>query len=66
MIDDFCELIAQIEADPEALVTGLTIRDYLMLRQHIVLCQKCSDSADRVNERYKHEKPSIKDYLSEN
>jgi hypothetical protein len=52
MIEDMCKFVKQIESDPEAIVSGLTVRDYLQLRLHIHTCEQCYESVDRVRERY--------------
>lgn len=59
MIDNFCEFIAAIERDPEAPVYGLTVRDRLMIEDHINNCEKCGAAADRVNEKYNKRPPTI-------
>ena len=63
---DFCEFFAAIERDPTAIINDLTVRDYLLARQHLATCEKCYDSSVRVMTRYKNEKAEFKDYLSEN
>lgn len=55
---DFCALIRGIEKDPEAIINDLTVRDYLLLRQHIQLCDECYEAVERVNKKYPDE-PSI-------
>ncbi len=51
---DFCKIFAEIEKDPEALVTDWTVRDYYLAKAHILECQACSDSCDRVIEKEKN------------
>lgn len=48
MINDICKFVRDIEADPEAIVTGLTIGDYYMLKEHIFNCDSCFNSTERV------------------
>ena len=56
---DYCEFISNIEKDPEAIVSDLTVRDYLLLRMHIRECSKCYESAERVNEKYQNKTNTI-------
>ncbi len=66
MIENMCKFIAEIEQDPEALVTGMTIKDYLLLRQHIQDCDNCYLATERVNSKYKQTEPDINDTFNVN
>lgn len=66
MIEDMCAFFRAIERNPEAIVSGLTVRDMLYLRQHIQMCDECYEITNRVNERYKDEKPNLGDFYNEN
>ena len=66
MIDNFCKFVADIEADPEAIVSNLTIQEYLLLRQHIYLCEDCYDAVERVNKRYKDKMEGDNNLFMEN
>jgi len=48
---DFCRFFADIEADPTAVVPQLTVIQYLLARQHILLCETCYDRCERVAEQ---------------
>lgn len=54
-IDDYCKFFRDIEANPEALITGLTIRDYLYLREHLFNCDSCFNITERVNAKNKNQ-----------
>ncbi len=48
MINNMCEFFQKIEENPDAMVTGLTIRDYLQLRAHLETCDTCFNRSQRV------------------
>ena len=48
MIEDWCRFFADIEADPEAIVSGLTIGDLMAAREHLVGCDACYLRSERV------------------
>lgn len=48
MISDFCEWFKDIEADPHRIVAGLSVREFLLAREHMAVCSDCSDLVDRV------------------
>ncbi len=56
---DYCEFFEQIEKDPEAILVGLTIGEYMEASKHVKQCQKCLDSTQRVLDRYDNEPPTI-------
>ena len=45
---DFCEYIADIEANPKAIAPPLTVRQFYALREHVNGCKTCSTRVDRV------------------
>lgn len=49
MIEDYCKFFANIAKDPEKIISGLTVKDYLLARQHITSCDKCAETVDIVN-----------------
>ena len=50
---DYCELIAAIGRDPSKIVSGLKVRDFLLMKQHYNECDKCAAIVDDVVENYK-------------
>jgi hypothetical protein len=52
-IENFCEFIRKIHADPLAKIEGLSIRDFYALQDHVNQCEECLRLVDEVNERYK-------------
>ncbi len=48
MINNMCEFFQKIEENPDAIVTGLTIRDCLLLRAHLETCDICFNRSQRV------------------
>ncbi len=48
MIKDMCDFFKKVEENPSAIVTGLTIRDYLLLRAHLEGCNVCFNRSQRV------------------
>ncbi len=56
---DYCEFFATIEKDPEAVISGLTIGEYMEAANHVQECKTCMDSTQRVLDRYKDEPPTI-------
>lgn len=51
MIEDYCEFFRNIEADPNKIVTGLTVRDFLKARMHLASCDECKGCAERTLEK---------------
>jgi hypothetical protein len=47
---EMCEYFKKVAADPSALAPPLTVREFLQLRQHILVCQECSDLVDKTLE----------------
>ncbi len=64
MIEDLCKFFAGIEAAPEAIVSGITVRDYLLLREHLVTCDKCFEIAERISSQFKPQ--TFMDIMGEN
>jgi len=60
---DFCEYFKKIAEDPTAPAPPITVKDFLKARQHILVCQECSDLVDQVLEQAP---PSIGPQVSEN
>jgi hypothetical protein len=56
---DCCKFFQQIEADPEAIITDLTIGEYLMARNHLIDCEECNAIVDRVINKYPEERNRI-------
>jgi len=56
-IENFCEFVKGIHADPFKLVKNLTLREYYALKDHIQMCNKCTQLLDDVNEKYRDYKP---------
>lgn len=48
---DCCQFIADIKQDPAKQITGLKIKDFLALKEHITVCYKCADAVDEIIER---------------
>ncbi len=48
MINNMCEFFQKIEENPDALVTGLTVRDYMLLRAHLSTCDDCFNRSERI------------------
>lgn len=48
--ETFCELFKDIEKNPLKVRDDLTVRDFLRARQHILVCEECSQIVDRVHE----------------
>lgn len=48
---NYCDFIAAIEADPNKKITGLKVKDFLALRQHVILCIKCNQAVSRTLRR---------------
>lgn len=56
---DYCKFIDEIKQDPAKKITGLKIRDFLALKEHIADCHTCADAVDNILEREKDTPPSI-------
>lgn len=56
---NFCEFFAQIEKDPEAIITGLTIGEYYQAAAHVQKCKTCMDVTERVANRYPDDKLDV-------
>lgn len=54
---DWCEFFREIEEDPKALVSGLTIRDLILARGHISTCDTCDQRVNRVLDSAPPEEP---------
>lgn len=63
---DCCAFIDKIDKDPAQQVKGLRVRDYLMIRSHIVTCKTCSDKVNSVLERAPKNKEKHSTDFSEN
>lgn len=61
---DFCEFFRNIEANPDAIVKGITIREMMQAREHLHNCERCSLSSQRV--LAKAPKDSLKNMYGEN
>lgn len=48
MIEYFCKFFRQIEEHPEKIINDLTIRDYLLARNHVASCEDCQATSDRI------------------
>lgn len=48
MSRDWCKFFADIEANPKAIVQGLTVRDLLLAREHVYNCDTCYMRSERV------------------
>ena len=57
--EELCSIIARITDKPEERVDYLTVNDYLQLRQHIIVCGKCSDLIDDTLKNHKHEEKKL-------
>ena len=44
---DFCQIMADIEADPKAPVE-LTVREFLALKEHVQNCDNCNVRVERT------------------
>lgn len=61
MIENVCEFIAGIEADPfkNVFPDGVTVGEYFaamkQCRDHAKDCQKCYDAVERICEKYPEE-----------
>lgn len=45
---DFCQIVRDIEKNPDAIVPIKTVRELLLLRAHVATCQECNDSVERT------------------
>lgn len=52
-MDNFCEFIKKIHADPMQEITDLKVGEFYKLKEHIQKCENCSILVDEVIERYK-------------
>lgn len=52
-----CEFIQNIHADPLKLIKNLTLRDYYSLQDHLQSCEKCGMLLNEVLEKYKNVGP---------
>lgn len=52
-IENLCEFIKKIHANPLAKIEGLSIREFYMLKDHLTTCQECDRLAEEIVERYK-------------
>ncbi len=48
---DFCEIVRNIEKNPHDLVPIKTVRDLLLLKAHVSICETCAASVERVSKR---------------
>lgn len=48
--EELCHIVERITANPKEKVDYLTVRDFLQLRQHVLICKPCSDKVDGVVE----------------
>jgi hypothetical protein len=53
-IENYCEFIKKIHADPLAKITGLTIGDLYSLQDHVNTCEQCIILTNEVLARYKN------------
>jgi hypothetical protein len=49
MTRDWCKFFQEIEENPKRLITGLKIRDYLAMREHVQSCDACYNRVQRVD-----------------
>lgn len=59
MIEDFCKWFRDIANDPEAIISGLTVRDYLHARMHLLSCNKCRELTEKVVAERPNDDPPI-------
>jgi hypothetical protein len=45
---DYCRYFAQIEADPSAIAPQMTVREFMGAKEHVKVCDVCSNRVDRV------------------
>jgi hypothetical protein len=55
--EDWCQFFRDIEDDPSAIVSGLTVGDLLQARAHMSECDECPMRVDKVLEDAPPEKP---------
>lgn len=48
--EEICQIIGHIAANPEEIVDYLTVGDFLQMRQHVVVCEKCSEAIEKTVE----------------
>lgn len=51
---DMCAFFKEIEKNPKRLVTGLTVRDYVELSDHLEVCDECYEVVQRVDASNPH------------
>ena len=59
-LDNFCEFVKKIHANPSMRITNLTIRDFTNLQNHLQECKQCETLADEVLSNDKNYKPDPK------
>jgi hypothetical protein len=45
---NWCDFFKDIEANPKAIISGLTIGDLSLAREHLKECRDCYDRTERV------------------
>lgn len=48
IIDDWCKFFREMEADPSAIVHGMTIGNYIDGSEHVKVCDSCNVIVERV------------------
>jgi hypothetical protein len=52
-LDNPCEFIKGIHADPFKLVKNLTVKEYYKLKDHVEKCAECTRLLDDMDNKYK-------------
>jgi hypothetical protein len=45
---NYCKYFADLEADPYAIPPQMTVREFLGAKEHVKVCDVCSNRVDRV------------------
>ena len=53
MNENYCAIIRKIYENPLAQVTGLTVKDYMGLQEHVKECAECIRLTDEILDKYK-------------
>ena len=48
MDQSLCQFVADIQKDPNKIITGLTLRKFTALQAHILVCETCSPIVDDI------------------
>ncbi len=54
MIENFCDFIKKIHADPFTKITNLTVKEFYVLKDHLQVCDACNILVEEVAEKYKN------------